>query len=288
MEYVTLLTNERMHHKVNDLYGLLGRKLGHSYSKFIHDNIFRTLSIDAYFHLFEVEEDNLENAILGLKALGASGVNVTIPYKRSVMQYLDDISEEAKKIGAVNTIKFMDGKAVGYNTDYYGFGILLNKSKIEVKGKKIVLLGNGGAADSVLQYLSDNDSYEIIVTTRNIEETKLKYMSKNVKIINYKELESIKNKDIIINCTPCGMYPYIDNSPIDGDILNNYKAAIDMIYNPKETKFLKDAAARGLNAVNGLYMLVGQAVCAQEIWNDIKIDSKIIDDIYDSLIGEFI
>lgn len=268
---------------MNSLYGLIGEKLGHSLSNKIHNNYFDLVKLDAYYHLFEVEPSNIYKVIFGLNYLGAMGVNVTIPYKCEVIRYLDEVSKEAQEIGAVNTIKFTKGRTIGYNTDYFGFKMLLERNKVVVKGKKIVILGSGGGADSVLQYLLDNLSQEIYIISRNLHETTLKYKSKDVIICNYKDLQKIENTDIIINCTPCGMYPNVDSSPVPGEIFENYNTAIDLVYNPVETLFLKDATKAGLVTLNGLYMLVAQAIAAQQIWNDTIIEPDIIDLIYNSI-----
>lgn len=264
--------------KVSKLYGLLGEKLGHSVSPQIHSSIFRQLNIDGYYHLFEVKKEELEKGFNGFKVLGVRGINVTIPYKVDVMKYLDDISKEAEKIGAVNTVHFKDGKAVGYNTDYYGFGMMLKRHDVSVKNKSAVILGTGGASKAVVQYLIDNDVSNIVFVTRDIVGAREKY--KDVKIITYNEIKDLNNCDIVINCTPVGMHPNVNNSPINKEDISKFHTAVDLIYNPKETLFLKYAREQGIKVINGLYMLVGQAVKAEEIWNGVNIDKGIIDCIY--------
>ncbi|MCY6369989.1 shikimate dehydrogenase [Clostridium ganghwense] len=263
---------------MKSLYGLLGEKLTHSFSPQIHSEIFKKISIDGHYQLFEVEKKNLVDAVAGLKALKVRGVNVTIPYKVEVMKFLDSISEEAEKIGAVNTICLKNGKSIGYNTDYYGFGMMLNRFNVNLNNKVAVILGTGGAARAVLQYLIDNGVDEVILVSRNKEEGKTKF--KDFKVISYEELNSVNRLDIVINSTPCGMYPNIENSPLSKDIISKFNIAIDLIYNPKETLFLKYAKETGLKVINGLYMLVDQAVKAEELWNSIKVDSKIVDKIH--------
>lgn len=268
---------------LKQLYGLLGESLKHSISPEIHSLIFKEMNIDGYYHLFEVQRDNLKNAIYGLKALGAKGANVTIPYKINAMEYVDELSPEAEKIGSINTICFEDNKAKGYNTDYYGFGMLLNKNQVKISNKKAVILGSGGAAKSVLQYLVDKGIGSISIVSRDKDALKANARFKDFKLMCYSELKQLKEEDIIINSTPCGMYPNVDNSPISRDIVNNFSVAVDLIYNPCETVFLKFARESNLTYMNGLYMLVGQAVCAEELWNDIKISEKIIDKIYNQI-----
>ncbi|SKA82658.1 shikimate dehydrogenase [Clostridium sp. USBA 49] len=259
------------------LYGLLGGKLSHSFSPEIHSIIFEKTNTDAYYHLFEIKKEDIKHAVKALQVLGVAGVNVTIPYKVEIMEFLDEISIEAKKIGAINTIVFKDNKTYGYNTDYYGFGMTLDKFNVNVKDKKIVLLGTGGVSKAIVQYLYDNNAKEITYVTRD----KNKFCGNKNKIIDYNELNNIKNQDIIINCTPCGMFPNIEESPVNKEIFENYTTAIDLIYNPKETKFLKYAYEKKLKTINGLYMLIAQAVKSQELWMNKKIEKKVVDEVYE-------
>lgn len=261
-----------------DKYGLLGEKLGHSLSPSIHNMIFEELGFEAEYNLFEVNHKDLKNAIDNFKKFEFKGINVTIPYKVDVMEYMDQISEEASKIEAINTITFEGGCLKGYNTDYYGFGMLLKKNNIEVKGKIAVILGSGGASKSVYQYLEDNGAGQIIIVSRDPE--KARDIFKGSKSVSYEELNFIEGGDIIINCTPVGMFPNIDVSPVEEAIIGRFSSAIDLIYNPKETLFLKYAEEKGVKALNGLYMLVGQAVKSQEIWNHIEISDEIAEKIF--------
>lgn len=266
----------------DDLYGLIGGKLGHSFSPQIHDLILKKLNLKGTYNLFEVKEDDLEFRIKELTALGARGVNVTIPYKTKIMQYLDYISPEAQKIGAVNTIKFKDGMLSGYNTDYSGFGAALKNSGIDIYNKSAVILGTGGASKAVVQYLTDNNIKEVIFVSR----TPGKAAAENTKefnIISYDDMDRIIHKDIIINCTPCGMYPDTAKCPVSRDVLSKFSIAVDLIYNPLNTLFLKQAWELGLKTSNGLYMLVAQAAASQEIWQDTKIDKIAADEIYEAI-----
>lgn len=265
---------------MNNFYGLIGEKLGHSFSPKIHSLILKTTNTDGLYNLFELRQENLKSAILSLKALGCIGINVTIPYKVKVIEYLNSLSHEAKKIGAVNTISFANDELTGYNTDYTGFGETLKKANINIHNKNAVILGTGGASKAVLQYLIDNNINEITFVSRN---PKNKSNTKDFKIISYDDVEKLRNQDLIINCTPCGMYPNVNDYPIDKNILNKFHTAIDLIYNPSETVFLKHAAELGIKAVNGLYMLVAQAVASHEIWRGIKIKNELVDEIYNKL-----
>ncbi|CDF57514.1 shikimate dehydrogenase [Thermobrachium celere] len=269
--------------KIKNIYGLIGEKLSHSFSPFIHNEILKRVGLAGEYNLYEVDRENLKSKILNLKKY-VKGLNVTIPYKVDVIDFLDEVSDEVKKIGAVNTISFLDELIIGYNTDYFGFGIMLDINKIDVKNKKAVILGTGGAAKSVVHYLIDNEISDVILVSRDKVFAQEKF--KEIKCIDYDELDKVRSYDLIINCTPCGMYPNIDVSPVNKDILTNFSIAIDLIYNPRKTLYLKWAEELGLISINGLYMLIAQAVKSQEIWNSINIDFKVIDDIYDIISKE--
>ncbi len=263
---------------MSNFYGLIGEKLGHSLSPEIHNLILERINKKGSYSLFEIKKENLATALIGLKALEAKGVNVTIPYKIDVMKYLDKISIEAEKIGAVNTISFNDGILTGYNTDYTGFGASFKKADIDVKNRRIVILGTGGVSKAVVQFLINNEAADIIFVARNPNKSSNNMNSINV--ISYSDLNKMGTSDIIINCTPCGMYPNVEASPVGKAILSHFSTAVDLIYNPKETLFLREASETGLKALNGLYMLVAQAIAAQEIWNNVKISIEVVDEIY--------
>ncbi|MBQ6820086.1 MAG: shikimate dehydrogenase [Clostridium sp.] len=260
-----------------EFFGLLGEKLSHSLSPDIHNELLRLINREGAYKLFEVEKNNLKEFIEAIKLLKIKGCNVTIPYKKAVMEYIDIISDEAKSIGAINTISLKDGKLYGYNTDYFGFGYMLKVSNIDVANKIVVILGNGGASRAVLQYLLNNDVLSVYIVSRNPNYHE--YNNDKIKVINYKELESI-DADILVNTTPVGMYPNIDSSPVNEEIINKYSALVDIIYNPIETKFLALGKQLNKKTVGGLYMLVGQAVKAEEIWQDIDIEESVIEKIY--------
>ena len=266
------------------VYGLIGEKLGHSHSPQIHDLILKHMGLNGTYNLFQVKKENLKFAINGLKALNVKGVNVTIPYKVDIIRYLDEISNEAGNIGAVNTIDFNQGILKGYNTDYYGFGATLKNFNVPVKGEKAVILGTGGASKAVRQYLIDNGIKEIIYVSRN-KEKKLG----DFRVIEYSEIKDVTDSRVLINCTPCGMYPNIKECPIKKEEIKNFSYVVDLIYNPEETLLLRYAKEEGLVAVNGLYMLVSQAVKAQEIWQKRKLsledEYRIYEEIRKTLLG---
>lgn len=268
-----------------EFYGLLGERLSHSLSPEIHSEILKLINKSGAYKLFEVEKDNLNDFAKAIKLLKVKGCNVTIPYKKDIMEYVDVISKEAEKIGAINTIYLKEDKLYGYNTDYFGFKYMLKVSNIDVNGKIAVILGNGGASRAVLHYLLDNEAKEIYITSRNPNKENVEY--KNVKVISYEELKQIKG-DILINSTPVGMYPKIDNSPVLKDIIINFNSLVDLIYNPMETKFLEVGKELNKKTVGGLYMLIGQAVKAQEIWQEVSIEEVVIKELYHNLKLKFI
>lgn len=263
-------------HKASKLYGLIGENLGHSVSPQIHSMLLNSLGIEGRYHTFQVKKHKLSEAVYGLSAIGAAGANVTIPYKVPIIKYLDSLSPEAQTIGAVNTLSFKDGEIRGYNTDYHGFKRALDFSSISPSGKKSVVLGTGGASKAVCQCLMDNGASDLVLVSRAPRQGK-------IKTIGYEELGKLKSWDIIINCTPVGMYPNMEASPVSKEILCNFSFAVDLIYNPSETLFLRSAQQLGLTYANGLYMLVSQAAAAQEIWQDVCISETVVEDIYEKL-----
>lgn len=254
------------------MYALLGKTLQHSISPAIHAEIFSELGITAEYKLCECQEQEL--AVL-ISSRSYQGFNVTIPYKLVVMQYLDGLDPIASQIQAVNTIAYQSGKICGYNTDYSGFASMLKKNKVEVQGKEVVILGVGGSAKTVATYMFNHGAKKVYLVSRNPE----KLVLEQGELIDYKNLEKLAKADIIINTTPCGMYPNLASCAVDQSILTKFKVAVDLIYNPSQTLFLKFAQDAGLQTINGLYMLVAQAVHAQEIWQGVPISPTVIEKI---------
>lgn len=264
-------------------YGLLGGKLGHSLSPAIHQSFFKHAGIEGSYELLETELEFLPKRMKQLRSEFA-GVNVTIPHKLHVIPFLDGIAPEAKAIGAVNTICFTAAGAWGYNTDYFGFKRLLEYNNIEIKNKLAVVLGSGGAARAVVKCLADKGVGELYLVTRKPEvvDAGFKQMFPALEIISYDELKQLKG-DVLINCTPVGMYPKVDASPIGAEVSAAFAASVDLIYNPAETMFLRQARLAGKQSVNGLFMLVAQAVAAQELWQGQQYDSELIIRIMEKL-----
>lgn len=268
-----------------DKYGLLGGKLGHSLSPKIHQLFFQYTGVEGTYELLETELEALPERMQKMRT-SFKGSNVTIPHKLHVMPHLDDIAAEAKAIGAVNTIKFTEAGAFGYNTDYFGFKRMLEYNNIALKGKVAVVLGSGGAARAVMKCLADSETAKIYLVTRDPKSVDAHFLeiAPDCKVIDYTELESLSG-DVLINCTPVGMYPKVDATPVPASVSKSFEASVDLIYNPAKTLFLAQAEEAGKKAVNGLFMLVAQAVAAQEIWQNAHYDSELIVRIMQKLEG---
>lgn len=239
--------------------GLLGEKLGHSYSPQIHQH----LGNYPYF-LFEKSADELGDF---LKCSDFSGINVTIPYKSTVIPYCDELSSIASKLGAVNVLVRRDsGKLIGHNTDYFGFETMLARSGLNVQGKKVLVLGTGGASKTAVAVLQDRGA-QVVTISRSGEN-------------NYENLDHHTDTAVIVNTTPVGMYPNTDAAPLSLDVFPQLEGVLDVIYNPARTNLLLDAEKRGLVAMNGLLMLVAQAKEAAEWFTGEPIADSKIDEIY--------
>jgi len=247
-------------------FGLIGEKLGHSYSPMIHSKFG-----DYVYELCEVESGELENL---LRNEEYGGFNVTIPYKKVVYEMCDELSDTAKKIGSVNTVvRQEDGSLKGYNTDYFGFSYLLKSSGICVKGMKCLVLGSGGASLTVQAVLKDLGASEIVVISRSGEN-------------NYENISRHFDGEIIINTTPVGMYPANGRTPVNLDDFHNCQGVVDLIYNPNRTKLVLDAMTKSIPAAGGLNMLVAQGKEASEIFQNIEIEDEEIDGAIDEVRSE--
>ena len=241
--------------------GLLGRKLGHSYSPQIHSHFG-----DYSYSLIEKEPEALESF---LKYGDFSGINVTIPYKKDVIPYLDELTPLARRLGAVNVVVRRDGKLIGHNTDFYGFSSMVTKSGLNPTGKKCLVLGSGGASMTAVAVLQDLGA-NVVVISRNGEN-------------NYGNLHLHTDAAIIVNATPVGMYPNVGISPIDLDLFPVLEGILDAVYNPARTQLLMDAENRGIVQINGLWMLVAQAKEAAEWFTGKSISEDVVAKVYSIL-----
>lgn len=250
-------------------YGLIGSKLTHSFSKVIHEKFG-----NYDYELLEISEENFHSYML---KKDFNAINVTIPYKEKVIPYLDIISPQAKKIGAINTVINKDGKLYGYNTDYYGLKALLGKLEINCKRKKILILGSGGTSKTTKAVIEDMGCNCYYFVSR----------TKTPQTITYQE--AIKNHsdcNLIINTTPRGMYPNNKDLSIDIDKFKKLEAVVDVIYNPLRTKLIVKAQNNKIVAIGGLYMLVAQAFYASCLFQNKNLSEELMDDIYHNLMRE--
>lgn len=274
---------------------VIGYPIGHSLSPLIHTTLLDYLNLDYEYEKKEVKCEELSAFINYVKETGISGFNVTMPHKQTIMEYLDEIDEEAKLFHSVNTVKIENGKLYGYNTDAEGFRMSLPKCGDEIKGAKVVIIGAGGAASTVALKAATLGAKSIDIVNKRLEtaEKILKilneksYSSAKATLFTYENLENAcKNADIVINATPLGMSGIEDNFESFEFLKNTSKDATiyDLIYNPYETEFIKAAKAYGRKAVNGLGMLICQGLIADKIYLDCDFDilkvQKIIEDKY--------
>ena len=242
--------------------GLLGGKLGHSYSPQIHSHLG-----DYSYGLFEKKPEEIGDF---LKSGGFTGLNVTIPYKKDVMAYCDELSPRAKAVGAVNTIvRRKDGTLIGHNTDYFGFETMVKRSGLKVAGSKVLVLGSGGASMPVAAVLKEMGSDTVIISRSGRD--------------NYQNLYLHADASVIVNTTPVGMYPNVGTAPLNLAQFPHLEGVLDVIYNPARTQLLLDAEDRGIVAMNGLLMLVAQAKESAEWFTGHPISDDKIDRIHQEL-----
>ena len=241
--------------------GLLGRKLGHSYSPQIHAHLG-----DYRYELFEIEPDDVGTFLM---TGDFDAINVTIPYKQDVIAYCSELSDAAKRIGAVNTIiRRPDGSLIGHNTDYFGFLSTLERSGLNFNGKKAVIIGNGGASKPVKAALDDLGADTVVISHKDNTPDNLAFHA---------------DAAILVNATPVGMHPNNGISPVNLDLFPHLEGVFDLIYNPSRTKLMLDAKQRGLLVINGLWMLVAQAKESSEWFTGTSISNRVIEPIYQAL-----
>lgn len=276
-------------------YGLLGKNIGYSLSPKIHNDIFKAIKSNDTYDIIDLEEIS-SSEVLSIMRADFKGINITIPYKQVIIDYIDEISEEAKKIGAVNTVHILNGKTVGYNTDYYGFKYMLEERNIDITGKDIVVMGNGGAAYSIISYLLDSSAKHITILSRDKFEAEkmifsnifFKKCRNIIELVNYKDFcDKIKNdRYMLINATPVGMTGYKDEQLVTDKELAKFHICVDLIYSPYNTSLLNNfRKLKGNQAIvfNGIKMLIYQAIYAEEIWRGEKFTRDVIEEIVANL-----
>jgi len=276
------------------LLGLLGNPLEHSFSPEMHNKAYEKTNLNYLYLPLEIEEDNIEDVLKGIKHMKFIGFNVTIPYKLKIMKFLDEIDPLAKKIGSVNTVKISQGKLIGFNTDGKGFvKSLVNYSKINVSSSKFLLLGAGGASRSIAMTLADRGAKKIFISNRTIEKAEELSNETNDKVRSccsyvdnndmVKMKEITKKVDVIINTTSVGMYPNTEECPLDKNFLLKKHLVIDIVYNPIKTRLLLEGEKKGCSIQNGLGMLVNQGAEAFEIWTGEKAPIEEMKEIINNI-----
>ena len=240
-------------------YGLCGKTLKHSYSKIIHEMLGNN-----EYNLYSLDKDEFYEV---MESRNFSALNVTIPYKTDAFDLCDVVSDEAKSIGSVNTVVNKDGTLYGYNTDYYGFVYMLKRAGIDIKNKKVLILGSGGTSLTARAVCKGEGAREYIVVSRKGE-------------VNYGNISKHGDADVIINTTPVGMYPDNGRIPVDLSLFHKLSGVVDVIYNPMKTELVRQAEKRNIPCTTGLSMLVAQAVRAHEYFFDTKVDDGVIEEIF--------
>lgn len=264
--------------------GLLGYPLSQSYSPIMQNSAFRECKLNKIYIPIEVEPNNLETVVKGISKMNFDGFNITKPYKIDIMKYINGMDEYARLIGAVNTVKISNGILKGYNTDGTGFlKSFEDNTGVKIEGKSIFLLGSGGAARAIAITLALNKAKNIYICNRTYEKavsltTDVNKLGSGAAIpMEYEEMKkAINDSHIIINTTSVGMFPNIDESPLNKELLNDNLIVCDIVYNPLKTKLLKDAEKKGCKVVPGLSMLVYQGAEAFEIWTNMKAPIDIM------------
>ncbi|MDQ0218228.1 shikimate dehydrogenase [Peribacillus cavernae] len=265
---------------MHKIYGVIGDPIEHSMSPTIHNDAFKTQNIKAAYHHFHVQTENLPDAVRGMKAIGVSGFNVTIPHKEAVIPLLDEVEEVALAIGAVNTVVNRDGKFIGYNTDGKGFlKALRDQYHYTLAGKKILIIGAGGAARGIYFTLVKESIHLIDIANRTPEKAEnliaeCPYEKTSCALSIAEAEKSLGEYDVIIQTTSAGMSPNMEAAPIKIEHIKKGAFVSDIIYNPLQTKFLKEAEQHGAAIQNGLGMFAHQAAFAFEIWTGVNPDTE--------------
>ena len=269
------------------VYGIIGNPVSHSLSPILQNTLAKEMNIDISYSAFHVTE-NIKEAIKGAFALDIKGFNVTIPYKKDMLDIVTDIDDRAKKIGAINTLIKTENGYKGYNTDIIGLGMSLYNNSLSIKGKDIIILGAGGAAKAVLYLAIEEGVKSITLVNRNIskaKELKAEVGIKDISVISLDDLKSNinlldKNNYFIFQTTNVGMYPNVEDCIIEDEAFyEKCDSGIDLIYTPFETSFIKKMKSKGKICINGLDMLILQGVASFEIWNNIKVKKDIIEKV---------
>lgn len=270
------------------LIALIGNPIEHSKSPYMHNLSFKSLNLDYVYIAFNIEKELVKKAVESMRVLGSRGFNITMPYKEEVMKYLDEIEEDAKLIGSVNTVLNDKGKLIGYNTDGKGFIKALDERGVKYKGEKMVIIGAGGAAKAIAVELALKGVKEIVIVNRTIERAKSieDIINTNIQKNKARSLvleegtlkEELRDAKVLINTTSIGMEKTIDKSAVKNiDIFHKDLFVSDIIYNPLKTKFLSKGEEAGCRTMNGLDMLIYQGAIAFKIWTGKDMPLEVIE-----------
>ncbi|MGQ9560142.1 MAG: shikimate dehydrogenase [Candidatus Oleimicrobiaceae bacterium] len=256
--------------------GLIGDPVDHSLSPRLHGHLLRALGVNGCYHAFRVPRAELAAAVAGLKALGIRGVNVTIPHKEAILPLLDKLSEEARAVGAVNVVANEQGRLVGYNTDVCGVELALKRHGVDAAGAHAVILGAGGAARAAVWALMKMNAATVRIHSRSTERreklaAELANGSRTTALVpapweDAALAESLATATLLVNATPCGMWPNQQESPVRAELLRKGLVVFDLVYNPLRTVLVQEGAQAGAHVIAGLDMLIFQAMEAMVIW----------------------
>lgn len=271
-----------------ELIGLIGHPIKHSYSPFIQNYALDLLNLDYIYLAFDVPTENLKNAVNGVLALGLKGLNVTLPHKEKIIKHLDELSEEASIIGAVNTVVNDHGKLIGYNTDAFGIHETLLPFRDKISGSKVSVIGAGGSARAVIYTLLRHFKpceLNIINRTQQRADSLVNDLSLKMRYDSFHtfelfppdNVETLNSSALIVNATTIGMFPEVEDTITDLDeSFNEEQIVFDLVYNPTKTNFLKLAESQGAKVVGGLQMLIAQAAKSFELWTGVEMPTKEI------------
>ena len=248
---------------------VIGNPIDHSLSPKLHNYWIKQNKIDAIYEKQKMEDKDLENLIIQVKEKNINGINVTVPFKKSIIPFLDKLSDEAQKTQSVNTIYLDNNKVIGHNTDIGGFEMSVQRSNIDLSNKKVLVLGAGGVVPSIIYALTKMHVKKIIVSNRTKDKVDhLKTFFKDIDVIDWGKLSDF---DMIINATSIGLKKG-DKINLDFALVGTNKYFFDVIYNPKETDFLRSGKNLGHSIINGKFMFIYQALLAFNIWHNVKPD----------------
>lgn len=269
------------------MIALIGNPIEHTISPLIHNTLSKHLGKNLIYVPFKVEKNRLDYVVEAFRELGVIGFNVTVPYKREIMRFVDENTRDALLMGAVNTVKIIGGKLFGYNTDAEGFArAFKEETGYNFNDKSIIIIGAGGTARAIAVKVAMEGAKRIAIVNRTLSSAQ-----ELAELVNYNVSEVVsafgpndealsllfEESEIIINTTAVGMYPEVEELPFENmDYIQSYHIVYDVIYNPFETKFLKLAKEKGAVTLNGLGMLIHQAVAAYEIWTGVRIEENLI------------